>query len=60
MWAKKMVIFLSQTESTPKHFLEKKALSIAIPFRDLSARGGEWSASHPVRFTPGKNPVPIV
>jgi hypothetical protein len=30
MLAKKMVIFLSQTESTPKHFLEKKTLYICM------------------------------
>jgi hypothetical protein len=33
---------------------------IALPFRDLGARRGEWSASRPGRFTPGKDPVPIV
>jgi hypothetical protein len=27
---------------------------------NLSARRSGWSAPHPGRFTPGKNPVPIV
>jgi hypothetical protein len=27
---------------------------------DLGARRGEWSAPRPGRFTPGKDPVPIV
>jgi hypothetical protein len=34
--------------------------SIALPFRDLGVRRGVWSASHPGRFTPRKDPVPIV
>jgi hypothetical protein len=33
---------------------------IALPLRDLGARGGGWSAPHSGRFTPGKDPVPIV
>jgi hypothetical protein len=33
---------------------------IDLPFRDLGARRGVWSASRPGRFTPGKDPVPIV
>jgi hypothetical protein len=33
---------------------------IALPFRDLGARRGEWSASRPGRFTPGKDLVTIV
>jgi hypothetical protein len=33
---------------------------IALPFRDLGARRGVWSASRPGRFTPGKDTVPIV
>jgi hypothetical protein len=33
---------------------------IDLPFRDLGARRGGWSAPRPGRFTPGKNPVPIV
>jgi hypothetical protein len=33
---------------------------IALPFRDFGARSGRWSAPRPGRFTPGKNPVPIV
>jgi hypothetical protein len=33
---------------------------IALPFRDLGARRGEWSASRPGSFTPGKDPVTIV
>jgi hypothetical protein len=33
----------------------------ALSFRDLgTSRGGVWSASRPGRFTPGKDPVPIV
>jgi hypothetical protein len=33
---------------------------IALPFRDLGARRGGWSAPRPGRFTPGKDPVPVV
>jgi hypothetical protein len=33
---------------------------IALPLRDLGARMGGWSAPRPGRFTPGKDPVPIV
>jgi hypothetical protein len=33
---------------------------IPLPFRDLGARRGWWSAPRPGRFTPGKDPVPIV
>jgi hypothetical protein len=33
---------------------------IALLIRDLSTRRGGWLASRPGRFTPGKDPVPIV
>jgi hypothetical protein len=33
---------------------------IAQLFLNLGTRRGEWSASRPGRFTPGKDPVPIV
>jgi hypothetical protein len=33
---------------------------IALLFLDLGARRGGWSAPHLGRFTPGKDPVPIV
>ena len=34
---------------------------IALPFHDLGVyMGGGWSAPRPARFTPGKDPVPIV
>jgi hypothetical protein len=33
---------------------------IALLIRDLCARRGGWSAPRPGRFTPGKDPVPIV
>jgi hypothetical protein len=33
---------------------------IALLIRDLGARRGGWSAPRSVRFTPGKDPVPIV
>jgi hypothetical protein len=33
---------------------------IALLFLDLGARRGGWSAPLPGRFTPGKDPVPIV
>jgi hypothetical protein len=33
---------------------------IALPFRDLGTRRGEWSAPRLGRFIPGKDPVPIV
>jgi hypothetical protein len=35
MLATKMVIFLSQTESTPKHFLEKKSTVSIHPLGQL-------------------------
>jgi hypothetical protein len=33
---------------------------MALSFLDLSARRGGWSAPRPGRFTPWKDPVPIV
>jgi hypothetical protein len=33
---------------------------IVLLFLDLGARRGKWSAPRPGRFTPGKDPVPIV
>jgi hypothetical protein len=33
-------------------------LCIDPPNPDLNTVGGEWSASRPGRFTPGKNPPP--
>jgi hypothetical protein len=33
---------------------------IAISFLDPGARRGGWSAPRPGRFTPGKDPVPII
>jgi hypothetical protein len=33
---------------------------VALLFLDLGARRGGWSAPRPGRFTPGKDPVPIV
>jgi hypothetical protein len=33
---------------------------IALPFRDLVDRRGEWSASRPCRFTPAKDPGPNI
>jgi hypothetical protein len=33
---------------------------IALLFLDLGARRGGWSVTRPGRFTPGKDPVPIV
>jgi hypothetical protein len=33
---------------------------IALLFLDLGARRGGWSAPRHGRFTPGKDPVPIV
>jgi hypothetical protein len=33
---------------------------LALPFHDLGARYGGWSAQRPGRFTPRKDPVPIV
>jgi hypothetical protein len=33
---------------------------IALPFRNLGSKGGVWSASRTGRFTPAKDPVPIV
>jgi hypothetical protein len=33
---------------------------IAPSFLDSGARRGGWSAPHPGRFTPGKDPVPFI
>jgi hypothetical protein len=33
---------------------------IALLFLDLGAKSGGWSAPRPGRFTPGKDPVPIL
>jgi hypothetical protein len=33
---------------------------IVLPIHDLGARRGGWSAPRLGRFTPGKDPVPIV
>jgi hypothetical protein len=33
---------------------------VALLFLDLGAMRGGWSAPRPGRFTPGKDPVPIV
>jgi hypothetical protein len=33
---------------------------IALSFFNLGARWGGWSMPRPGRFTPGKDPVPIV
>jgi hypothetical protein len=35
-------------------------IGIALPFLYLNARRGGWSAPRPGRFTPRKDPVPIV
>jgi hypothetical protein len=35
-------------------------INIALLFLDFGARRGGWSAPRPGRFTPGKDPVPIV
>jgi hypothetical protein len=37
-----------------------RCTSIAVHSLDLGATRGGWSAPHPGRFTPGKDPVPIV
>jgi hypothetical protein len=34
-------------------------IGIALLFLDLGVRRGGWSAPHPGRFTPGKDPVPF-
>jgi hypothetical protein len=33
---------------------------IALSFLDPALEGGGWSAPRPGRFTPGKEPVPII
>jgi hypothetical protein len=38
----------------------KGGRGIALLFLDLGARKCGWSAPRPSRFTPGKDPVPIV
>jgi hypothetical protein len=39
---------------------QRGSRGIALLFLDLGARRGGWSAPRPGRFTPGKDPVPIV
>jgi hypothetical protein len=39
---------------------QRGGTAIALLFLDLGARRGGWSAPCPGRFTPGKDPVPIV
>jgi hypothetical protein len=38
----------------------KGGRGIALPILNLGTRRGGWSAPRPGRFTPGKDPVPIV
>jgi hypothetical protein len=39
---------------------QRGSRGIALLMLDLGARRGGWSAPRPGRFTPGKDPVPIV
>ena len=39
---------------------QRVSRGIALLFLDLGARWGGWSTPRPGRFTPGKDPVPIV
>jgi hypothetical protein len=48
-------------KGTPNiHKGPERGRGIALLFLDLDARRGGWSAPCPGRFTPGKDPVPIV
>jgi hypothetical protein len=38
----------------------RRGRGIALPILNLGTRGGGWSAPRPGRFTPGKDPVPIL
>ena len=51
----KVKFALEQTTKT-----QRGSRGIALLFRDLGTRWGGWSAPRPGRFTPGKDPEPIV
>jgi hypothetical protein len=38
---------------------QKEDTGIDLPFRDLGARTGVWSASRPGHFTPGETRYPL-
>jgi hypothetical protein len=40
--------------------VQRGSRGVALLILDLGVRRGGWSASRPGRFTPGKDPVPIV
>ena len=48
------------TEALYRRTAHRGSRGIALPFHDHGTRGGEGSASRSGRFTPGKDPVPIV
>ena len=39
---------------------QRRSRCVAEPFFNLTLGGGGWSTPRPGRFTPGKDPVPIV
>ena len=41
-------------------FFQRGQVGTLYSFFNLGARWGGWSTPRPDRFTPGKNPVPIV
>jgi hypothetical protein len=49
---------LKQSRCRPE-LVQRVDRGIVLPFRDLGARRGVWSASRPGRFTPERDPVPI-
>jgi hypothetical protein len=56
---KKVKVKVKQSRYRPEQ-AQRVDRGIALPFRDLGARGEMWSASRPGRFTPEKDPVAIV
>jgi hypothetical protein len=57
-----MFVFLAKKVKVQRNRPEgpKGGRDITLLFPDLGARRGGWSAPLPGRFTPGKDPVPIV
>jgi hypothetical protein len=54
-----IMVKVKQSRYRPEQ-AERVDRGIALPFRDLCTRRGGWSASRPGRFTPEKDPVPVV
>jgi hypothetical protein len=50
---------LKQSRYRPEQ-AQSVVVGIALPFLTPALEVGGWSAPHPGRFTPGKDPVPII